>query len=235
MTEQLQRHVRFLKLYALGMTVVVGILVVSSFAAAGAPSFEEIDVERINIVEADGTLRMVISNKARQHPGISHGDTISRDGPREPGILFFNHVGDEMGGLMYGANGEQGHWGQLTFDRFGGDQTIGVRHLEGDDGRYMAAIQLWQQPKLTPDIVARFAALDTMTDPTARRDTLRDMRARGELGVSRLFLGKGRDDVVLLELSDALGRGRVRMAVPATGEPHLEFLDSEGNVTSRLP
>ena len=95
--------------------------------------FEEIDVERINIVEKDGQLKMVISNKARQHPGIVNGKVIKRDYPRPPGLIFFNQLGDEMGGLVYGENGPKGHFGSLTWDKVKGDQTIGFRHMEGEN------------------------------------------------------------------------------------------------------
>ena len=40
-------------------------------------------------------------------------------------MLFFNQVGDEMGGLVFGENVINSHWGGLTFDKFGGDQTMG--------------------------------------------------------------------------------------------------------------
>ena len=38
---------------------------------------------------ANGTLRMVISNKDRQHPGVMDGRTLNRPRP-EAGLIFFN-------------------------------------------------------------------------------------------------------------------------------------------------
>jgi hypothetical protein len=58
---------------------------------------DEIDVERINIVEKDGKLRMVISNRERQHPGITDGKLMPRPDGRAPGMLFFNHKGERNG------------------------------------------------------------------------------------------------------------------------------------------
>ncbi len=223
------------------LAVVAAAAALGSFAAAarapeGRPHFEEIDVERINIVEADGRLRMVISNEARQHPGVRGRDTIPRSGPRAPGLLFFNHVGDEMGGLVFGGNGEVGHFGSLTFDRVEGDQTIGFRHLESDDGPYSAGMELWQQPRVSLlELEARIGRLEAIEDPAERGDEIRAMRERGELSARRLFLGKGRDDVAALELFDAAGRARIRLRVPPGGDPAMEILDEDGAVVHRFP
>ncbi len=77
MESKLERDVRFLKIYAAAATLFCAALLLSAFTVQGRKrKFEEIDVERINIVEKDGRLRMVISNEARQHPGISNGKII---------------------------------------------------------------------------------------------------------------------------------------------------------------
>ena len=79
------------------MTLIVGSLLVMGFSVQQKQKFAEIDVERINVVEKDGKLRMVISNQERQHPGISNEKIIKRDGPRPPGMIFFNHSGRRNG------------------------------------------------------------------------------------------------------------------------------------------
>ena len=217
-------------------TVSVAAIVGAARAPVARPHFEEIDVERINIVEADGRLRVVISNEARQHRGVRGGDTIPRSGPRPPGLLFFDQAGDEMGGLVFGANGEVGHFGSLTFDRVQGDQTIGFRHLESGDGPYSAGLELWQQPRVSlRELETRIDRLEAIEDPADRRAEIRAMRERGELSARRLFLGKGRDDVAALELFDALGRPRIRLRVPPGGDPAMEILDEAGAVVHRFP
>lgn len=231
------REIRLLKGYAALITIAAVVALFSAFSLQEArPRFEEIDVERINIVEADGTLRMVISNRARQHPGIVNGKVIERSGPRPPGMIFFNQHGDEMGGLIFGANGDVGHFGQLTFDKVRGDQTIGFRHLEGDNGAYATGIEMWQQPEIPVDVmVERYRALDSIPDEERRSAEIQAMIDRGELTTRRLFLGKGRNNTSSLELFDIRGEPRLRISVTAEGEPRLEFLDAEGNVTLRLP
>jgi hypothetical protein len=137
METRLEKEVRFWRIYAAMITLFCAAFFLSAFAVHNKKQrFEEIDVERINIVEKDGRLRMVISNEERQHPGIVNGKVLKRDGSRPPGMIFFNHLGDEMGGLIFGDNGGNGHFSSLTFDKVKNDQTIGFRYLESDSGAY---------------------------------------------------------------------------------------------------
>jgi hypothetical protein len=61
---------RFLSIYSGVLTMVFAATLLSGFASRSKPvNFDEINVRRINIIEPDGTLRMVMSNKA-QSPGL---------------------------------------------------------------------------------------------------------------------------------------------------------------------
>ena len=237
MDNSLERDVRFLKRYAVVTTLVGVIAIASAFTRSAQPvKFEEINVERINIVESDGKLRMVISNQARQHPGIVNGKVIPREGPRPPGMIFFNHLGDEMGGMIFGENGRIGHFGSLTFDKVRGDQTIGFRHLEGDNGAYSTGLEMWQQPDVPGDVlVARYDSIRQIADTAARRRAIQALRDADEIATQRLFLGKGRDNATSLVLSDIKGRPRIRLIVAADGSPRMEMLDEAGAVTHALP
>lgn len=237
MSADLAKEVRFLKLYAVVATVICAGLFTLGFTKQGEKYvFEEIDVERINIVEKDGQLRMVISNQTRQHPGIVNGKVIERSGPRPPGMIFFNHLGDEMGGLIMGENGGDGHFGQLTFDKVRGDQTIGFRHLEGDNGAYTSGLVIWQQPNIPGDIInAKYQEAKNLKDETARRAAIQAMKDNNELTTERLFIGKNRDDISYLIMSDIKGSPRIVMSVTAEGEAKLEFWNEAGEVTHSLP
>src|SRR5437868_6634582 len=159
METKLEKEVRFLKIYAIVATLVGAVFFLSAFAMQNKnQKFAEIDAERINIVEKDGKLRMVISNKERQHPGIVDGKTLPREEGRPAGMLFFNEKGDEMGGLTFGGNTNEGQSGSLTFDRFRGDQTIQFRHSEAAKGNYFAGIQVNDQNLPLPDIMAKMDA-----------------------------------------------------------------------------
>lgn len=237
MNTKLEKEVRFLKAYAVISTLVFGVFTVTAFTAQNRQQkFDEIDVERINVVEKDGKLRMVISNQERQHPGIVNGKVIERKGPRPPGMIFFNHLGDEMGGLIYGDNGGKGHFGSFTWDKVRGDQTIGFRHLESDDGKYQMGLEMWQQPDLPSDIISsKLEALRKITDETARKAAAQEMLNKNELPTSRLFIGKYRDNSTILLMHDSKGKARIRMQVAPDGIPKLEFLDETGKVTHTLP
>jgi hypothetical protein len=62
---KMQRELRILKAYAVVSSVLFAVLItMGATSELKKNSFGEIDVRRINIVEPNGTVRMVISNKA---------------------------------------------------------------------------------------------------------------------------------------------------------------------------
>ncbi|HUF04211.1 MAG TPA: hypothetical protein VMM38_08550 [Aridibacter sp.] len=236
MQSKIEREVRFLRAYTVGATIVCAVLLFTAFTQESAKKFEVIDVERINVVEKDGSLKMVISNQARQHPGIVNGKVIERDGPRAPGLLFFNHLGDEMGGLIYGENGGDGHFGSLTFDKVRNDQTMGFRYLESDNGRYSSGLEMWQQPDIPGDVLnEKYEAVRKIEDKAARDAAIQKLRDNNEITTRRLFLGKGRNDETSLSMHDIKGRTRVRISVPAEGEARIEILNEKGDVVGSFP
>lgn len=237
METKLEKDVRFLKIYAIVATVVgAGALILALAGQAKKPRFGEIDVERINIVEKDGQLRMVISNEARQHPGVVNGKIIERQGSRPPGMIFFNHLGDEMGGLIFGENGGKGHFGSLTFDKVRNDQTMGFRYLESDNGTYQSALEMWQQPDIPADVMlAKYKDANGIADETKRQAAIQALIDNRELTTNRLFLGKRRDDAMVFSMSDIKGNTRIRMRVAPDGTPRLEFLDEAGKVIRAYP
>jgi hypothetical protein len=237
METKIQRDVRALKIYAVVSSLLCAVFFLTGFVFPSAKQkYEEIDVERINIVEKDGKLRMVISNQERQHPGIVNGKIIKRNAPRPPGMIFFNHLGDEMGGLIFGDNGGNGHFGSLTFDKVRNDQTIGFRYLESDNGSYQSGLELWQQPNIPSDVMmSKYEAANKIADENARKAAIQKMVDNNEVTTNRLFLGKRRDNSAMLLLSDIKGRPRIRLVVMPDGVSKLEFLNDEGKVTYSLP
>ncbi len=236
MQTKIEKKLFYLQAYCLIITLLGGGLLVTGFSQSQKQKFAEIDVERINVVEKDGKLKMVISNQGRQHPGIVNGKVIERKGPRPPGMIFFNHLGDEMGGLIFGENGGNGHFGSLTWDKVKGDQTIGFRHLESDNGTYQMGLEMWQQPGIPGDVLnEKIAAVQKMPDEAARKAAFQKMIDKNELPRNRLFLGKRQDNSTSLEISDIKGKPRIKMSVDANGNPKLDFLDETGKVIYSLP
>ncbi len=138
MRRTLRREMRVLRAYAVLSSLVLVVLCTAAFRqGATTGKFDELTVGRINVVDADGTLRLVIANKDRMHPGMMDGKMIDRPRP-VAGLLFFNEEGDEVGGLTYTGrevNGTPRANAGIMFDQFKQDQTIGISYSENDGRR----------------------------------------------------------------------------------------------------
>ena len=121
---------RFLEIYAGVLTAVFAVTVFAGFADSKKTTFDEIDLHRINIVEPDGTLRLVISNKAKFPGSFVNGKEIARPDRHDTGLLFLNEEGTEMGGLTFDGwkdkNGEIQNNGHLSFDQYMQDQVFSL-------------------------------------------------------------------------------------------------------------
>lgn len=233
---KLEKKIFRLQAFCAIIVLVGGGILLMGFSSDKKQKFGEIDVERINIVEKNGKLDMVISNQERQHPGISDGEIIKRKSPRPPGILFFDQSGDEMGGLIFGDNGGKGHFGSFTFDKVNNDQTIQINHLESDNGEYETGIVMQQRPNISSKLLnPKFEAAAKITDEKERETFYKKMLEAGELSPQRLYLGKTRKDNAVLALSDIKGNVRILLKVEPNGNPELNFLDENGKVIYSLP
>lgn len=236
--EKLQRDVRLLKAYALVVTLLLGVLAFAGFSQANQKTkFTEIEVERINVVEKDGKLKLVISNSARQHPGVIDGRTLSRTRPA--GMLFFNEKGDECGGLSFNGDQKDGKANAgalLAFDRFNQDQTVAIQYGE-NNGQYSAGLRVWDRPDTSlGEVVDKLQVIEKMPDGPEKTQAMQKLRETAGAGVAqRVFVGKTREKAAALTLSDPQGRPRVLLMVDAQGAPKLEFLDEKGAVAHRLP
>lgn len=236
MESKLEKEVRFLKIYAVVSTLIFAVLLFTASAGSNKRKFEEIDVERINVVEKDGKLKMVIANKARQHPGSVDGKYWKeREGKRAAGMIFFSERGDEIGGLIFDGNDAEGQFGSLTFDKFRGDQTIQLTHSERKDGTYFAGLRMNDQNMATSDFLAKREEIDRLPTKEARDAALNAMRDSGEAFVNRLFIGKAWNKRSMIQLNDAKGRLRLELAVEPNGDPKLKFFDESGKVIYTLP
>jgi hypothetical protein len=234
----LRRQFLFLRAYALATSAAIVFIAAAAFRQPAKPqNLGEITVERINVVDANGTLRMVISNKDRMHPGVIDGRTVDRSRP-VAGMLFFNDVGDEVGGLTYTGreqNGERRADSGLMFDQFKQDQTIGLSYTEGS-GTRRAGFQVWDRSdRSLGELVEQLNAANKIEDRTKRDQAIAAIRSSAPPGPLRVFVGKSRDKAATMSLADAEGKPRLTLTVDAGGNPRIEFLDENGKVTARLP
>ncbi|MGA9994638.1 MAG: hypothetical protein WBP93_04440 [Pyrinomonadaceae bacterium] len=236
METKLEKEVRFLKIYALIATLFCAVLFLSGFVTQNKKQkFEEIDVERINVLDKDGKLRMVISNKDRQHPGIAEGKVIDRE-RKVAGILFFDQVGDECGGLLFDENGGKGHFVSLTYDKVHHSETMRLQHLESDDGQYSAGLEIWDRANLRlSESLANWERIKKMPEGAEKQAAMKRFMDNGEDGAQRIVVKKLRDKTALISLADTKGKPRIKMSVAPDGTPKLDFLDENGKVTYSLP
>jgi hypothetical protein len=231
--------VRFLKAYSLIMTLLFGVIAFTSITRADQkPKFEEIDVERINVVEKDGKLKLVISNKDRFPDPVIDGKSYPlRQGGKTGGMIFYNEKGDEYGGLSFSGQEKDGArraGAGLLFDQFNQDQTIGITYGESD-GRRSAGLNVWDRPdRPLSEMVEKLQAIHKMPDGPEKTQALQKFRDTSGVA-QRVFVGKNRERAATIVLSDPQGHPRIQLIVDAQGAARLEFLDEKGAVVDRFP
>jgi hypothetical protein len=243
MTDTARRELRLLRVYAILATIVLAVFTVSAFhQAAGPARFSEIDVERINIREPDGKLRMILSNRSRSTGPIAYGKPFGYPGGSRPGIIFFNDEETENGGLTFSGRSQDGKFsatGHLSFDQYNQDQVIYLQYIDSNGQRRMGLTVADRADVPIMDVVARFDSVRNLPEGPAKAEAqqrLRESRYGGvPLFAERVYLGRNASKAAVLNLSDRDGKPRIRLQVDSLGAPSLEFLDAEGRVVSRLP
>lgn len=239
MDTKIRLEIRILRVYALISAALFGWL----FFIAAKTRFEEIDVERINIIEKDGRLRLAISNNERS-PGPTIGGLYmkSREGKRGAGMIFFNDKGDECGGMTWESREQQGHIqadSGLMFDQYNQDQTVGIIYSQTNAER-SAGLRVWERP-LTPiaDFASRVNEVELMKEGPERTEAMKKLReaaaAQGLGGAQRVFVGRTEKNESMVSLADAKGKQRIVMSVDAANVATLRFLDEDGKVIFSLP
>ena len=213
---------------------------------AGAGSrvrLAEVDVERLNVLEPDGTPRLVLSDRERAPDPSGRRDALPARGGNPPGLLFYNDEGDECGGLIFSgpAPGRTGvtapgrtcsstsssrtrPWGSSTTTATGS----AARGSSSRTGNPPPAL-----PRL--EALTRWEAARALSAGPERERALDELRAGGFFPARRVFVGRERDGAAVVRLCDPQGRVRLRLSVDTGGVPRLELLDEAGGVTHRLP
>ena len=230
---------QFLTVYSGVLTAALGVIVLTGFTDKPAKgNFEEINVQRINIVEPDGTLRLVITDKQRS-PGLYiKGKEYLPDYRKTAGLIFMDDEGSESGGLIFGGlkdkDGKVTRYGHLSFDQYMQDQVFSIDAAEGN-GQRRSTISVIDRPDhpITEEIelTERIKNLPP-EQQQAEIDKFYTTHAKPQ---QRVFLGRATDRSVALQMKDVNGRDRVVMRVDAAGNPKLQFLNAEGGVISELP
>ena len=228
----------FLRIYVVVSSLALVFLTTAALRQAGRPqNLGEITVERINVVDANGTLRLVIAKKDRMHPGVMDGKVMDRPRP-VAGLLFFNDEGDEVGGLTITGqvrDGARRASAGLFFDQLKQDQTIGLMYSEGN-GQRTAGLQVWDRSdRPLSELIEQLNAANRIADPAEREAAVKKIRDTTPAGPRRVFVGKTADRSANISLADANGKPRLTLTVDAMGSPRIEFLDENGKIVDRMP
>lgn len=232
---------RFLAAYSGLLTILFVVAVVAGFARApSAQSFDEITVHRINVVEPDGTIRLVLTNTANA-PGIyiKNKEYPHPNGRKGAGLLFFDEEGTEDGGLSYGMERDKDGRvarsdGHLSFDQYMQDQVFTIDAGREGDKKFSL---------LRMDDRGDYPITDALDAVTHIRKLPADQQspewkkffAAHPGDHPRVILGRARDGSSVLQLKDPQGHDRLVLRVAADGAPKLQFLDANGKVISEFP
>ncbi|HEY6290338.1 MAG TPA: hypothetical protein VI455_02095 [Terriglobia bacterium] len=198
---------RALITYSALMSTAFGMAFLMGAKSDHIEGYDEIQVHRIDVVEPDGTLRMVISDRDRMPGIIIKGKEFPKVDRPEAGMLFYNDEGTENGGLIFGGHrNEKGEiinsGASLSFDPYGeSQQLLQLAGVEDKDNRIVGL------------------AVNEPKNHSRNR---------------RIWVGRGEDDAAVVSLMDANGRKRVVMEVTADGTASLNFLDAEGHIVRRF-
>lgn len=242
---QLKKDMMRLKRYAAGITLAFLSFILYAFNKKEAPArFTEISTERINIVEPNGQLRMVLSNRERSPEVLAHGKGYQPPipGHNRPGIIFYNDEGTENGGLVFsGRTDNSGQYyasGHLSFDQYNQNQVLYLQYNDENGTRNTGLhIDDWQESppfwewrsqrkegqKLAPG-AEKDALLKRLMEPTPGNPAY----------AQRVFVGKDPDKSAVMLLSDKAGKPRLRLLVDSMGNASIDFLDAQGHTVHQI-
>lgn len=259
---RIERDLRFLKGYAVVMSVIVGVLALGAFTPrgqtqlgdvqGGKATFDEIDVERINVVEPDGKYRLVLSNRPRSIGPIYKGQPFGYPGGTRPGMIWFNDEGTENGGFtIRGSRCETGTSvdgrpcvkgtysasANFTFDQFDQDQIFVMNYSDQDGRRRVGITFNDRHDENIFEWVQRRDSINRMPDSTMRAAALQKL-VQGSPGnprvAERLYIGRDVSKSAILDMRDRSGRTRLRLVVDSLGAARIDFLDADGRVTNSM-
>ena len=244
----MNRELIFLRTFAVATAIGMIFISTSAFKKSGNQKFSEIDVERINIVEKDGRVKMVITNVERFPNGNDkiNGRSTNEDRKKRSGMLFFNEDGIECGGFIYdGQKTKNGHSSglSLTYDQYDGDQVMQLLtqdYLEGDKRSVTSGLMFNDRPSKesqirTAEIMKELDELGKK-DPKAADEKYKLYESQGLVGgAPRVMLGKSRSDNNGLFLFDDKGMPRAMFYVDKENNAKLDFFDEKGNTIDSFP
>ncbi len=211
-----------------------------------ALTVERLNVKRINVREENGSYALVIAN-SQNLPGPNPQDTQDKSRRGIPGILFYDPLGEEIGGLIFPARPKDGTFAggiQLSMDqvRQRGGEAIALRTWrDGDFVRSGLEIVDYATDKSIreaardPEIRALLQKAKELPEEERERffqeTYLPALGRKGYLTHRILLMTEGAHRrAAKLELRDSLSRPRIRLIVDENDVPRIELLDENGRI-----
>lgn len=244
----MNKELVFLRSFAIATSFGVVMLAFSAFKKTGNQRFAEIDVERINVIEKDGTVKMVITNIGRFPNGKDslNNRPTNMERKKRSGMLFFNEDGIECGGFIYdGKKKADGHSAgmSLTYDQYDGDQVVQLLmqdYKAGGQRRVAGSLVFNDRPanetQIGLDKIWEELISLRKTDPATYRKKYNEYVTKGLLGgAPRIMLGQTDSRKNGLFLNDDKGKPKAMLYVDEKNEAKLRFFDDKGKVIATFP
>jgi hypothetical protein len=172
-------------------------------AAARSATYDTLNVHRINVVDPDGKLRLVIANGAQMPGAIRHGKTYPRSIDNAAGLIFLDTRGEETGGVATARLRDNDVTGFIFDCTYQGTDCIRIWKQESLDGtRLRESIDIFDRRPYTG-------------------------RVESTQGIQRITLSDENQNAQLL-ISDPQGHPRIRIGVDKAGEPGIVMLGPDG-------
>jgi hypothetical protein len=217
-------------------TVLLCALFLTGAADSRNARFDTIEVQRINVREPDGTLRLVLSNR-QQLPGLFIKGREYPHTRQQAGLLFFSDEGSELGGLLFdgkkGSEKDASTAASLTFDRFEQDQQVQLAGFDSEGKAYAGLIVKDVPGRSILSYIEEQPRLAAMS-PGDRAALMEERRRSNYYGARRLYVGKDVEQVSVVQLADASGKPRLLLEVTPQGKASIRFLDEAGHVVGEL-
>ena len=195
----LRKELFFLRAYVIASTVLLSFLGLTAFNTPSTKQkFDELDVERLNIVDSTGKLCFVLTNGTRAPGAIIGGKEIRRSmSNNAPAILFYNEEGDESGALLTvgkvkDRGGYNGYYGssRLVFDRFRHDETMAFQYYEDEISSYAGMLIQDTREMTSAEWAKRNEAVRAMPDGPQKKEARKNLKMMRAGEENEFSLGK---------------------------------------------
>jgi hypothetical protein len=210
--DDIRRQVRNLRTYATLCTLVIAaLLLIGAKTADRTDRFSTLRAERIEIVDADGKVRMLFTGPQKM-PGPA-GPHDYRPNARKfvaPAIIFYDETEHEYGGLVPRARTGDASMTAMVFD-YSKTEAGGFFTQQKEDG-------------------SGFAGL-IINDPSPAAMPQSEAMQKNW---NRIRISNPEKNAEIV-LSDTKGKGRILLRVTSDDRAYLEIVDANGKVVFRAP